>query len=302
MTSTAEHSISRASIRRLAHDVQQRLTKQSFDGAMEELDRFLQAMLTVSMRAASFARRKAISREHVAYAAEALRVPLPAELRAATAEDLNKLQRCNIRAPAQHRKRNAMHAEVSEASFTRVLKKAANSNKPRPRLSGQARRLLHLIAEQRLLAYFSPASAAGPDDPWPGQDLSTADTLCRVMSCPPAEGAALAAFLLQVMNQVPALLQISQTRTVDARLVRAAAGSVLPPSSDFVVSCVDESLVRICDRILRGRAADKRITAAAARELAGILLYFHETCRRPDAGTTVCGVAEAPSLADVSVG
>lgn len=276
----AEPSISRASIRRLAHDAQQRLTKQTYEAALTELDNFLHYIISISLRAALFSRKKAISHEHVAYAARAMQLPLPQELLHISPGDLTKITRCNIRAPPLQRKRNPLHAEVSEASFARVVKRVASKCRKRLRLSAQARRYLHLIAEQRILDFFAsqnkPAAAVALSD------LSTVDTLRRIMNangeaCTDADAQALAEFLTSVTNQVPALLQISQTRTVDARLVRAAAGSVMPLPMEMSCKCTDPQLARVTERILRGRAADKRVTIAAARELAGLLQLHLES-------------------------
>jgi histone H3/H4 len=271
-----ESSISRASIRRLAHDAQQRLTKQSYEAVLLDLEEFLHNVINISLKAALFSRRKAISHEHVVYATHALQMTLPPELVNMSAEDLTKITRCNIRAPPVQRKRNPLHAEVSEASFARVVKRVAGKCRQRLRLSAQARRFLHLVAEQRMLDFFASHKSATVASGL--SDRSTADTLQRVMStqtgpCSEEDAQALVDFLMHLTNQVPALLKISQTRTVDARLVRAAAGSVVPVFSVTCATeaCADPQLVRVAERILRGRAADKRVTIAAARELACLL-------------------------------
>ena len=270
MTSIAvEPSLSRASVRRLAHDVQQRLTKHSHEGALEELKRFLRKMLTISLRVATFSRRKAIAREHVLFAAEALMPNLPAELLGATSDDLSKIQRCNIRAPAAQRKRNAFHAEVSEAAFARVVKKEALGCREGLRLSAQARRLLHLIAEQHLMAFFS-SNIVGTEtcEQKPLLDLSTSDTLQRCLGCSDTEVKSLCYYLTSVTNQIPPLLRSSCTRTVDGCLMRAAA--CISPRGESSPRA-DSKLVKICDRVLRGRAADRRVTNSAAQELARAL-------------------------------
>lgn len=291
MTATGPSSVvSRASIRRLAHDAQQRLTKQSFENALHELYRFLSVMITISLQASVFSRRKAISKDHVMYAAHALDMQLPVELDCATPADLNKLTRCNIRAPASQRKRSAMHAEVSEASFARIIKQTASNCKKKLRISAVARRLLHLITEQHLLTYFASGAQLPLATPSaPNVDLSTSHTLRKVMHCSAEEAARLAHFLTLITNQMPALLDISNTRTVDSRLVAAAGTSVCTNLQIPVAAeCANAELTRVCERILRGRAADKRVTSTSAISLANLLVGYHkhgggqtETAERP---------------------
>ena len=65
MSVTKEFKISRAAVRRLAHDAQQKFSRDSYEGALDELERFLSNVMRVSQRAAVFSRRKAVAREHV---------------------------------------------------------------------------------------------------------------------------------------------------------------------------------------------------------------------------------------------
>jgi histone H3/H4 len=257
-------AISRAALRRLAHDAQQRLTQQSYDLALRQLDVFLADVLAVSLRAARFARRRAISKEHVAYAASALQLPLPRELRDASPHDLRQLQRCNIRAPAAQRKRNALHAEISEAAFGRVIRKAAASCQQRLRISATARRFLQLIAEQHIMAVLAPAKPAERAL----EDMATAHSLAAATLRPLAEARGLAACLTDITNQIEPLLRLSGRRTVDARLMRAACGA---HAADGDCS---PQLRLLCTRILRGRVFNMRVNADAGAELGRALAHW----------------------------
>ncbi len=280
-------SLSRAAVRRLAHDAEQRFTKLSHEGALAEFQSFLERILSVCFQVARYTRRKAITTEHVYFAASALRVQLPPDLVAVQAEHLTKLQRSNIRAPAKQRKKNALHAELSEASFARAVKKIAIDG-PRPlRLAASARRLLQLIAEQRLMAYFVDSHAEAQAIP-PSCDLSTAALVGRSLRCTPEVGAEVAARLQAVLNQAPALLDLSNCNTVDERLIRAAtqsAGMTTPDTSSLEMCKAEPQFLRVCDRILRGRLADKRVTSNAARALAQLLTFFAH-----QAGASSCTV------------
>lgn len=257
--------LSRACVRRLSHDAGQRLAKGAYNDALIELSRFVEAMAQAAARAAVFTRHRAIKCSHVRYAARTLMVLLPEEL---SHGEPHRLQRANIRAPASQRKKNPLHAEVAEAAFIRVLKQTLQ---PRPRMSASARRLLQLICEQHLLQFFAPSQATSPAV----QDESTVSVLQRSLAVDAQLAERLAHFLTVTINHVPALLSISKTQTVDARVIDAAVSTqLLCPATQ--VPC--KNLLRICERILRGRCADNRVSAAAVERLASALLHAKDNC------------------------
>ena len=261
--------LSRAAVRRLAHDAQKRLTKQSYDDVLEEVDHFLQSILQTAFRACAYSRKRSIAREHILYAASAMGIEVPTELREAKKDDLVKIRKCNLHAPAQQRKNSALHAEISEASFSRVSKRAASHCKKNLRLSAQARHLLHLLMEHHIMNYLSKRAPVASDM---SEDRPTAEALAGALGCSDEHAACLSHFVTRLVNQVPSLLGISQTRTVDGRLVLAAAASLLPELGQVELRKPEgKGLLRVCERILRGRAADKRITSNAAQALASIL-------------------------------
>lgn len=260
--------LSRAAVRRLAHDAQKRLTKHSYEHVLAEVDHFLQKILHAAYRACQYSRKRSIAREHILYSANALGLRVPEELQNASRDDLLKLRKCNLHAPSKSRKSSVLHAEVSEASFSRVSKLAASTCKKNLRLSAPARHLLQLLTEDHILQFFSDNHALASDMT---EDLSTKDALQGALDCSQSQAACVTHFVTRLMNQVPTLLQIGNSKTIDERLVLAASGSLVP---ELVISdtCSNKkNLLRICERILRGRAADKRVTSGAARALASIL-------------------------------
>ena len=280
MSAAKEFKISRAAVRRLAHDAQQKFSKDSYEGALEELERFLSNVMRVSQRAAIFSRRKAVAREHVLYALDSLNIPVPEEIKALNSEGLCKLQRCNPKAPAQQRKRCALHVEVSEAAFGRLTKSIAKANGIANRVSSQARRVLQLVAEQHIMGYFSDKKSTSNDVV--SRDVLTSEALQAACDCHTDVAAALTSFLNGVLDRIPPLLAISQTKTIDARLLHAVVTSMCAnqgPAAETASSDAEKAnprLLRLCDRILRGRAADKRITNSASSYLAGAILALRQ--------------------------
>jgi histone H3/H4 len=312
MTTAQNFRISRAAIRRLAHDAQQKFSRDSYDGAVDELRHFLGSVLRVSQHAAVFSRRKVVAREHVLYALDSLSVPVPGEVRALDAEGLSKLQRCNPKAPAQQRKRSVLHVELSEAAFARLAKCVARKDESLPsRLSFQARRILQLVAEQHLMRFFAEKGDVCSDAL--ARDALTAEALQVACECPAEVATALTACLGRLLDRIPALLSISRTKTIDGKLLHAALASTCgacdaPPENNAMDSTdvKTQKLARLCDRILRGRAADKRITASASVFLARALIELSENeARRARGGqyAALSGAAlsgAAPTPVDVT--
>lgn len=306
MTTAQDFRISRAAIRRLAHDAQQRFSRDSYEGALDELHHFLSSVLRISQRATVFSRRKAVAREHVLYALDSLNVPVPDEVRALDAEGLSKLQRCNPKAPAQQRKRSVLHVELSEVAFARLAKRVAKNNELPSRLSSQARRVLQLVAEQHMMSFFAEKGDICSDAL--ARDGLTAETLQVACECSTEVAAALTVFLNRILDRIPALLAISRTKTIDGRLLHAAFASMStafePTPKKHSLDCENEKtqkLARLCDRILRGRAADKRITTSASVFLAEALLELSENdASRACSGQYLMQSGAATMLVDAS--
>lgn len=283
MATTTKNRISRAAMRRLAHDAEQKFSKESYEGALDELDRFMEAVLNVCRRAAVLTKRTAITRAHVLYAVDSLRLHVPPEIRTLDAKELRKLQRCNPKAPAQQRKRSSLHVEVSETAFRRVTMRSAKAASIDGRVSAHARRTLHLVAEQHLMAFFAEKVNC-PERGRPFIDVLAANAFQAVCVCTPQVAEDLGAYVAEVLDRVPALLAISGTRTIDSKLLRTACESVCPElqSVGGDLPAPKSELVRVCDRILRGRAADKRIAASAGLSLAEVLgqLLGNESLRQ----------------------
>jgi hypothetical protein len=267
MKTPAEPTISRAAVRRLAHDARQKLTKQSYEQVLGKLSIFLYELIGASLRASVYARKKSISWDHVVFGVGALGLRLPEELRSVDAVAMNKLLKCNLRAPAGCRKQSALHAEVSEASFARLSKQAANKCRQNLRISSQGRRFIQLIAEHRIVMWFAADESEPDESP---SDLPTAQALALAVPCEIPIAMQLVDVIAQICSQMPSLLAIRQTNTLDGRLILAAGGG-RHPDVTLESTCDNVRLVKICDRVLRGRAADKRVTHHAAVILAGIL-------------------------------
>ena len=267
MVQPSPHCISKASIRRLAHDVEQRLAKNSYECVIEYAEEFISKVLALSYSVASFTRKKAISKDHIAYAIRICGIDLPPELQRAELDDLKHIQRCNIRAPAQQRKRNALHAEISDASFFRVVKKMNSSSKTPCRLNVSARHFLHLVTEQHIMSFFRNRGTAKECT---SQDEATAETLAQALGCSWEQGQKLAASISQILNQVPALLKLSKSRTVDGRLLQLAA-TVTMNMLDCSAEEVTPALVKNSTQILRGRLMNTRVTTGASKILAQII-------------------------------
>lgn len=265
MASTSSHGISKASIRRLAHDVDQRLGKNSYDDIIPHVELFVSRILSLCYRVASFARRKAISIDHIAYAVKALKVHLPPELQQAKLDDFKRLQKCNIRAPAQQRKQNALHAEISEASFNRIIKKNNVFDKQPCRLTVSAKHFLQLIVEQYIMSLFRNS---------PGQDDSFCDVSGTIFSdtygCSAERGQVVAHLVTNLINQIPTLLSLNKSHTVDERLLLLAF-SVTSEKDFELKQNITPQFIRHASHILRGRLINSRVTTGACRTLASII-------------------------------
>jgi len=119
-------TVPRAALKRLAQDAgTYRVTAEALQTDGTFLERFLTDLVKDSYRACTFSRKRTIAPEHILWAARARGLHLPEEL-ANEGDELRKLQKCNFHAPAGQRKASALHAEMSEAFFSRICKRAAN--------------------------------------------------------------------------------------------------------------------------------------------------------------------------------
>jgi hypothetical protein len=252
------HVISKAAIRRLAHDAGGRLHKDAYGEALERLRAYVGRLVELAVSAMDFSKRKSLALQHVFYAAEA-HGGVPTELRSLVAEDLKRLQKCSPKCEAAMRKKDLRHAEISEASFSKEAKDAARACRPGLRVTTAARRTLQLLAEYHVMRSFD---RHGQVDAPPAILNATERTLRDIYACSQAEAKDLAGVMDDVCERVPELLLMSSAKTVDDRLLRAAlapraawAASWEPPK-DYV----EPRVVKLTDRMLRGRVADKRVT------------------------------------------
>lgn len=262
--------ISKASIRRLAHDVGARVGKEALEGAAEELKGYVSAMLGHASLAMSFSRKKSISLNHISFASDVYG-HTPSSLRSLTAEQLKHLAKSNPRAPSTLRKDVLWRAEISEASFSKVmkgiLKESAGGS---VRVTSQARRLLQLLAEYHVMKAFDRKGlllAKERDEP------PLRKTFARVFGCSEEAADLLLETMKDLERRIPALLGISATKTVDERLLRTALGAVRPWARTWVAPAdfVSSSTKRALDRFLRASAVDKRVTASSGEFLAACL-------------------------------
>ena len=257
--------VSKAAIRRLAHDVGARLGKDAHATALQGLEAYVARVLQLAASAMAFSRRRSISLHHVLFAAGVCG-GVPAGLRAMTPEDLKRLNKCNPQAPPGLRKDVLSRAEISEASFAKVTKSIAKQSDVNLRITGQARRMLQLLAEYQVMRGFDRRGTLAK----PEEETPMVQDMCNLFECDAAAATLVTALVLDVCTRVPQLLALGATKTVDDRLIRTALASAqtwastwMPPP-DFVSA----KAVKVVERILRGRAADKRVTSGASLFLA----------------------------------
>ena len=282
--------MSRAAIRRLAHDAGVRLARDTYTEVQNVLIDFLKETLTAAEAAIRFSRRKSMDLPHIRYAVGVMGLELPDELVSISNADLTKLERCDLRAPPEKRKTSALTAEISEASFSRLVRSLTPM-----RVSARARRLLHLMAEHHMVKVLAHARTEGhrtirADMNLGGRETSSLssgstreeagilDAMEAVLKGRgienPSEGARfLTAAFLMVVRQIPSLLLLGSTRTVDDRVIQTAVSTSVPYCDEIksMVSPRRTHLSRVVERILRGRVADKRVTLSAIAYLTATL-------------------------------
>jgi hypothetical protein len=282
------HAISKAAIRRLAHDAGGRLGKDAYGEALARLRAYVGRLVALAVSAMDFSKRKSLSLQHVFYAAEA-HGGVPAELRCLVAEDLKRMQKCSPKCEAALRKKDLRHAEISEASFSKEAKEAARSCRPGLRVTTAARRALQLLAEYHVMRAFDRRGQIGA----PSTALSATErTFQEIFACTQEEAKELAGVMDDVCERVPELLLMSSAKTVDDRLVRAALApraawaAAWEPPKDYV----EPRVVKLTDRMLRGRVADKRVTNGGSHFMACVM---QRTVRGEETAASVAPSPEA---------
>jgi len=256
-------SISKASIRRLAHDSSSQFLTQSYDGALEDLRQYVRNVVARALNATIFCDRKSITTSHITYALRSLGYysSLPHELRQASADDFRCMRRCNFQAPAAQRKSNPFHAEISETPFNRLCREVLRDlGCPGLRFTASARHYLQLAAEQHLMSTsFNVKATQEPDVcAAPVGDLALLDTLATYLQAEDVEPAAL--HLQQYWNHVTMLCQLADTQTVTARVLEVASSFGSAPAT--TASAAQQ---RLAARLLRGRFGTRRITKEAVQ-------------------------------------
>jgi histone H3/H4 len=277
-----KHALSRAAVRRLAHDAGVRMMKDHYDPIMDALVQFLRQLFGHSQLAMQYSKKKSVGVEHVHYALRVLKFDVPEELLACGPEELRSLRKCNVHASADVRKRSALSAEISEASFSRLSREVAAMCNHKTRITCKARHLIQLVCEIHLVRLFAekrvgapvpfrsttaprtyhPASALG----WsllkgvegPQQDRDASIILCYD----------------KITSQIPFLLEIGSTKTVDERLIVTAVRVACPELPLESLATEDPPLpetTKTLTKILRGLVVDKRITAGAVLLFAKVL-------------------------------
>ena len=266
----AKPTFSKAALRRLAHDAGCRLTKPRYDEVAAALDGFLRDLVDGSVEAMRFAKKRSVSVAHVVHAARGLRVAVPAEaLEAAAQKGGIKLLRCNVRAPPAARKASVMNTEISSASFARVAKGLVLKREAPPRLSAQARRLMHVFAEMKVVEAFGKGHEGAVVE---RADL-TRHAVALAFACDDALAADIKAEVEAVCARIPDLLEIASTKTIDLRLLEAAAAPLKPPLGPLPDS--RDPAVKIVERMLRGSAVDRRLVSSGAAFVTACLREAH---------------------------
>jgi len=262
--------ISKASIRRLAHDVGARVGKDALEGATEGLKRYIETMLGHASLAMAFSRKKSISLTHMYFASDVCG-HAPTSLRSLTAENLKRLAKSNPQAPSALRKDVLWRAEISEASFSKVMKGILKEKASSVvRVTSQARRLLQLLAEYHVMKTFDRKGSLLAKEQ---EEPPMRKNLVRIFSCSEEAADLLIETMKDLERRIPALLGIGSMKTVDERLLRTALGAAHPWARTWVAPAdfVSRAKKRALDRLLRASVVDKRVTATSGEFLATCL-------------------------------
>jgi hypothetical protein len=181
-------------------------------------------------------------------------------------EDLKRLSKCNPQAPPALRKDVLWRAEISEASFSKVAKQAAKQCHATLRITSQARRMLQLLAEYHVMKSFDKKGSLGK----PEEENPMVQNMMNVFECSQDTALVLVNVVEEVCQRAPELLAMGAVKTIDERLIRTGLAPTRPWAQDWTApeDFVDGKTVKVVERILRGRAADKRVTISASTFLA----------------------------------
>lgn len=277
--------VSRASLQRLAADVGARCSASTYASEAEEMEQFVCEVVRHAVRAGACTGRRSVGRAQVQYGLRAVGAPAPIEVARLSDSELRRLRRCNVRAPAQTRKPSALSVEIPEASFARLLYRAAaevmgeedngetKEKHPTIRFSAAARRVLHVTAEVRTAQRLKAASNI--DVNISNKEEVVCQTLPGVVRVLEAHGAAPAAALAlatafeQVCSSLESLLDIGSCVTVSPAHVGAALQSVQLLA---VEEEAPQAAAATLERALRGRLPDRRFHKNAPKLLASSLL------------------------------
>lgn len=321
-------TVSKAALRRLAHDAGTRMLKSHYETGMTALIQFLQDVMKHAYNALTYSKRKSINTDHVYYALKVAQVPLPSELSNLPNDELKTLKKCNVHADWLHRKNTVLAAEISEASFKRLLKQIGKQLDLQVHFTIQARHLLQLIAEVYVVRTFAKLGNDGTANSKPQN--SSCNSLTSVTTTHHANSAPLvhacqamldydaaisnnASAILSkqqidkatevfntIITNIPALLQLSASRTVDKRLMQTAVHSLnIDLSNVTEIHDARSPTVKIVCKILRGQLVDKRITANAMVFLCDVI---HNTIRSvPYEQATMTSRALVESAIDITI-
>ena len=286
--------VSRAAVRRLAHDAGVRMAKEGYGSTVDSLVDFMQELFRHATLAMSYSKKKSVCTDHVYYALQMMDVELPDELGSLTGAELKTLKKCNVHAAPDVRKTSPMSAEISEASFNRLVKSVAELTHENLRFSVKARHLIQLVGEMHLVRLFAK-KRQGPV-PFVARHVLTrrhpAHRICQVLlgggrsdgqepTEKPAEEPTAAQLQLvaglfdRITSQIQDLLQITSSRTIDERVIRAATNSVAPQLVDAALVASErewgDAVGKVISKVLRGQVVDKRITAGAVSFMGHVL-------------------------------
>ncbi len=155
-------SLPKAGLARLAKDAGARLSTGDYERVQEELFFFLSTVLRHARRALVFTKLKSVSRRHVEFAIRASgQTALAEHAKTLKDKELDRLHRCNIYAAPAVRRAPIGAVEISEATFSRILKILAKVEDLNCRFGSRARRLLHLCSEIFLVDFIISSLSEG---------------------------------------------------------------------------------------------------------------------------------------------
>lgn len=297
-------AVSKAALRRLAHDAGTRMLKSHYETGMTALVEFLQEVIRHACIALTYSKRKSINTDHIYYALKVAKIQLPSELHDLQNDELKTLKKCNVHADWLHRKNTMLAVEISEASFKRLVKQIGAELNLKVHFTVQARHLLQLIAEVCVVRTFAEHGSEGTANKPSSLSSNryTSSALAHNLNSAPLAHACQAmldfdahvghncstvlsdvqleratyAFNTTVAH-IPSLLQLSSSRTVDKRLMQTAVQSLNIDMANLAeIHTARSPVVKIICKILRGQLVDKRITASAMTVLCNVV---HNTIR-----------------------